>query len=280
MEHTEFSLQTSDSMRLFAQAWQPAGQVKAAICLMHGIGEHSGRYQHVAAALTQAGYAVLGMDLRGHGLSDGRRGHVPSLEAIFDDIHLMLEEAQRRFAGVPIFIYGHSMGGLVLNYVIKFKPPLAGVVVTSPNLRLAFEPPAFKVALGKMMNSIWPAFSQASELETTAISRDSEVVRAYVDDPLVHDRISARLFICVVYEASKWALEHAGEFSLPLLLMHGSGDRITSAEGSREFAAQAGDICTLKIWDGSYHELHNEPEKEQVFAEIISWLDQRVAADS
>lgn len=272
MEQNELAFTTADNLKLFGRKWRSSKKVRGVVCLIHGIGEHSGRYVHVAQALTNAGFAVLAMDLRGHGLSEGRRGHVPSLEAFFGDIDLLLEEARNLFGGLPLFLYGHSMGGLVLNYVIKTGPSLTGVIVTSPNLKLAFEPPPFKVALGKIMNFFWPTFTQASELDANALSRDLEVVRAYVDDPLVHDRISARLFVRVIYEASNWALAHASEFELPLLLMHGSGDCITSAEGSREFASKAGDNCSLKIWDGFYHELHNEPEKEAVLKFILDWM--------
>jgi alpha-beta hydrolase superfamily lysophospholipase len=274
LSHDEFFLQSSDDLNLYFQVWQPVDLIKGVICLVHGIGEHSGRYAHVAQALNEAGYAFLGMDMRGHGKSGGPRGHVPSLQAVFDDIEIYLAEAHRRYTDLPFFIYGHSLGGLVLNYVIHFKPDLAGVIATSPNLRLAFEPSAAKIALGKMMNNLWPTFSQASGLETAALSRDLDVEQAYKNDPLVHDRVSARLFVSVVHEASQWSLEHASDFPLPLLLMHGNADRLTSAEASREFAAQAGEICTLKIWDGFFHELHNEPEKDQVFAFMLDWLNQ------
>ncbi len=273
MVQKEFSLKTADGLSLYAQSWQPIEKEKAAVCLVHGIGEHSGRYQHVAAALVNAGYAMMGFDFRGHGKSEGLRGHVPSLEAVFGDIELLIAETRGRFSGVPLFIYGHSMGGLVLNYLIEEKPDLVGAIVTSPNLRLAFEPPAFKVALGKMMDKILPTFTQASELDTEALSRDPTVARAYNADPLVHDQVSARLFVSVIYEASQWSMAHAEEIALPLLLMHGSSDRLTSADASRKFAEKAGDCCTLKIWDGFYHELHNEPEKAEVLKYIINWID-------
>jgi acylglycerol lipase len=276
LSYEEFTLQSADDLNLYFQVWQPLDSLKGVICLIHGLGEHSGRYTHVAQVLNQAGYALLGMDLRGHGKSQGPRGHVPSIQAVFDDIDMFLAEARRRYPDLPLLIYGHSLGGLILNFVIELKPDLSGVIATSPNLRLAFEPPAFKVALGKMMNNIWPAFTQPNGLETVALSRDPEVERAYLADPLVHDRISARLFLQGIYQAGQWVFAHAANFPLPLLLMHGSADRITSAEASREFAAQAGDLCTLKIWDGFYHELHNEQNKDQVFTFMIDWLNQSV----
>jgi alpha-beta hydrolase superfamily lysophospholipase len=249
MKHTEFKFKTFDGLQLFGQSWQSETKSQAVICLVHGMGEHSWRYAHAADALTQAGYVLISFDLRGHGKSEGPRGHTPSYEALMRDIFSLLEVANKQFPQLPSFLYGHSLGGnLVLNYVLHYKPQLKGVIVTDPWLRLAFEPPAFKVTLGKVMNKIWPSFSQSSGLDTKALSHDPEVVRAYENDPLVHDHISARMFIGI-YQSGQWALEHASEFSLPFLLMHGGADKITSVNASSEFAGKITENCTLKIWD-------------------------------
>mgnify|MGYP000079446289 CR=1 FL=1 len=246
------------------------------VCLVHGLGEYSGRYVHVADRLTKAGYAICAFDLRGHGKSSGPRGHTPSYEALMQDISSLLETANKKFPQLPFFLYGHSLGGnLVLNHVLRCQPHLKGVIATAPWLRLAFESPASKIALGKMTNCIWPSFSQKSGLDTNALSHDLEAVHSYENDPMVHDRISARMFISV-YQAGQWALEHASEFSLPLLLMHGGADKIISVEAGREFSGKIKENCTLRIWDGLYHEIHNEPEKEKVFKFLIDWLDKEV----
>jgi len=240
------------------------------------MGEHSGRYAHLAAFLDQAGYALLTFDLRGHGKSEGQRGHTPSYEALLNDISLLLEEAAKRYPDRPRFLYGHSLGGnQVINYALRRRPQVAGVIATGPLLRPGFEPPAWKLTLGKIMYSLWPTLSMSNELDCQSLSRDPEVVRAYNDDPLVHDRVSARLAMDML-QAGLWVLEQAAEFPLPLLLMHGSDDRLTSAQASREFAAQAGHRCTLKIWDGFYHEIHNEPEQGQVFEYLLEWLTSNV----
>jgi len=277
MKHTEFKFRTFDGLQLFGQSWQPEDQPRAVICLVHGMGEHSGRYAHVADALTQAGYVLFTFDIRGHGQSEGPRGHTPSYEALMQDISSLLEVANKQFPQLSSFLYGHSLGGnLVLNYVISRQPKLKGVIATGPWLRLSFEPPAFKIILGQMMNKIWPSFSQSSGLDTKALSHDPEVVRAYENDPLVHDHISARMFVGI-YQSGQWALEHASEFSLPLLLMHGGADKITSVKASSEFADKISENCNLKIWNGLYHEIHNEPEKEEFFKFLIDWLDKEVA---
>ncbi len=273
MQHFEFNWQTDDELQLYAQDWQPETEPKGVVCLVHGLGEHSGRYGHLAAFLNQAGYALLAFDLRGHGKSEGRRGYTPGYEALMDDIAHLLEEATERYPDRPRFLYGHSLGGnLVINYALRRRPNLAGVIATGPLLRTAFEPPAWKLSLARIMRSLWPTLSLSNELDRQALSRDPEVVRAYNDDPLVHDQLTPRLTVDML-QAGLWALEHAAEFPLPLLLMHGGADRITSAQASREFAAQAGERCTLKIWDGFYHEIHNEPEQGEVFGYLLEWLN-------
>jgi alpha-beta hydrolase superfamily lysophospholipase len=257
---------------MYGRGWAPEGQPKAAIVLVHGLGEHCGRYAHIGAMLAEKGYALLGFDLRGHGKSGGSRGHTPSYDALMDDITAFFKQVDERCADLPRFLYGHSLGGnLVLNYALRRKPDLNGVIATGPWLELAFQPPAAQVRLGRLMNGIAPGFTQHSKLDATGFSHDQTVVSAYENDPLVHDKISARLFVAI-YESGLWALEHAAEFPLPLLLMHGAADPITSAKASREFAERAGDKVTLKVWDGLYHEIHNEPEKAEVFKVMLDWL--------
>jgi alpha-beta hydrolase superfamily lysophospholipase len=277
METLEWSWNTADGLTLWARGWKPV-RPKATVCLVHGHGEHVGRYEHVAAALAQRDYALMGFDLRGHGRSGGARGHTPSYEALLEDIDEFCRQVAARQPGLPRFLYGHSMGGnLVINYALRRRPNLRGVIATGPWLELAFQPPPLKVALGKLMNRLAPSFTQASGLETKALAHDAAVVQAYENDPLVHGQISARLFIAM-YEAGQWALQHAAEFPLPLLLMHGDADRLTSAEASRRFAAAAPQgICTLRLWPGFYHEIHNEPEKEQVLQVLLDWLDTHLA---
>ena len=276
MKHIEIEWETRDHLRLYAQGWQPETESKALVCLVHGLGEHSGRYEHVAAHLTRAGYVMMAFDQRGHGKSDGQRGHTPDFEILGKDIAQFLEESVRRYPDYPCFLYGHSLGGnLILNYVLRHDAQLTGAIATAPALRTAFEPPALKIALGKIMYRLWPTLSMSNEIDVETLSRNPEVVRAYVNDPLVHDRLTPRLAIGML-DKGEWVLQHAAELSLPLLLMHGAADRLTSPQASSEFAVRAGDRCTLKIWDGLYHEIHNEPEQEEVLAYLLDWLNHRL----
>ena len=280
MKHFEFEWQTADRLRLFAQGWQPQTRIQGVVCLVHGLGDHSGWYTHVATALTRAGYVFLCYDLRGHGRSQGKRGHTPSYEALMDDISHLLEEATRRYPNQPRFLYGNSMGGnLVLNYVLRLRPQLAGVICTSPLLRLVFEPPTWEVTLARITNKVWPALSLSSGEDTKALSRDPEVVLAYETDPLIHDRISVRWFVGM-NQAAKWALQHADQFPIPLLLMHGGADRTTSADASRQFANHVPGDCTYKLWEGFYHDIVSEPERQQVFDYLIAWLQAHTPTQS
>ncbi len=272
MNHIEFTRQSPDKLQFYFQGWEPETSTRAVVCLVHGLGEHTGRYAHVAAALNEAGYAVLGCDLRGHGKSGGPRGHTPSYDTLMDDTGRLLDEAAERYSGKPRFLYGHSLGGnLVLNYTLKRKPQLAGVVATSPLIRTTNPAPAVKITLGKLMYKLQPGMTMANGIPLDSLAHDPEIGRAYANDPLVHNKISARLALDML-QAGEWALAHAAEFPLPLLLVHGSADEITSAAATQEFAGKVRGDCTLKIWDGFYHETHNEPEKAEVLGFMIDWL--------
>ncbi len=289
MPHIEFTRRSPDNLEFDFQGWQPETSSRAVVCLVHGLGEHTGRYAHVAAVLNDAGYAVLGFDLRGHGKSGGKRGHTPTYDTLMDDIAHLLDEAATRYPGLPRFLYGHSLGGnLVINYALRRcsfatdtvtlsaaeqSRRVSGVIATSPGLRVANPLPPLQVTLAKVMNKLQPGMQMANGLALDGLARDPEVIRAYTNDPLVHNKISVRLATGML-DAGEWALAHAAEFPLPLLLVHGTKDILTSAKASEEFAARApASRCTLKLWEGFYHETHNEPEKAEVLAYMVDWLN-------
>ena len=271
MRQAELAWQTHDGLRIFAREWRPDDDnVRAVVVLVHGLGEHTGRYAHVAATLCDAGYVLLGADIRGHGRSAGERGHSPTYDDLLDDLGLLLEQAGARFPGLPRFLYGHSLGGgIVLNYALDRSVDLAGVIATAPLLAIAYEPPRLKLVGGRVLRRVAPRFSMGGEIDPKALSRDPNLV--YRDDPLVHDRLSAALAIDMLENGLR-ALERASDFSLPLLLMHGGADTITSVQATCRFAELAGDACSLQILDGLLHEVHNEPEKDEVLALMVAWL--------
>jgi len=274
LKNFETTWKAHDGLDIFAQAWEPTDpRPKAVVCLVHGLGEHTSRYQHVAAAFAKDGFITLAADLRGHGRSGGPRGHIGSIEDFMKDIDILLEQAAQRYPGLPIILYGHSLGGLlVLNYSLLRKPRIKGVIATSSGLRSALEDQPVKVALAKVLGSIIPNVSLPSGLDASAISHDEAVVQAYKNDSLVHDKVSLG-FGKIVLGAAGWTMAHAGEFSLPLLLMHGKSDAITFPSGSIEFASAVKDKCTLVLWDNAYHELHNEFEKDEVLKRMLLWMN-------
>ncbi len=277
MRHIEHRWFSTDGLHLFGQFWAPDGDPSAVVCLVHGLGEHSGRFGFVGEKLAAAGYALFGCDLRGHGRSGGKRGHSPSLNQSLEDIATLLDQAAAIFPHKPLFLYGHSLGGgLVINYALRRHPSLAGIIATSPSLRQTTGTPAWKTLLGRVMSVLAPEFSLDNGLDVQEISRDERVVAAYQQDPLVHGKISARMGIDLI-DSGRWALENAAGLDLPLLLIHGSADRITSPEASRAFASLAPARTSLHILDGCRHETHNEPEKETMISIVIDWLDRQTA---
>jgi len=267
-----FHLTTADGLQLSGEYFMPQGDIKGVVVLVHGMGEHFGRYKHVAEFFSTIGYATVGMDHRGHGKSQGKRGHTPSFEHLMNDVDLLMKKAHELFAGIPVVLYGHSMGAnLAANYTLRRKPSLKALILTSPYFKLAFDPPAWKVSLAKMMKGIMPGLTQATGLEVAAVSRDQQVVEDYKKDALNHDKMSASFF-ANVHPAGLYPIEHAQELQVKTLATHGTADRLTSSKGTEEFAAKNTTMVELKLWDGYYHELHNEPEKQQVFDYISRWL--------
>lgn len=277
MKHLEISWKSRDGLDIFAQSWEPTiVQPKAVVCLVHGHGEHISRYAHVAEAFGKEGYILFGADLRGHGRSGGARGHISSIEDFMQDIDELLGQARVRYPGLPIILYGHSIGGnLVLHYGLLRKPQIKGVIATSSALHTSVEQQKIKLLMAKMLGSLLPNSAMATGLNPKDLSRDEKVVQAYINDPLVHDKISFG-FGKAMIGASSWTLAHAGEFPLPLLLLHGKADMIAFPSSSVEIAAPLKEKCTLVLWDDAYHELHNEPEKNDVFKTMTIWMDARL----
>lgn len=272
LKHFEFRRNSFDNVSMAFSCSIPDCDPKGVIIIVHGVKEHSGRYMNLAAHLCHSGYAAINYDLRGYGKSRGRRGDAPSYDALLNDVSLALEEAKWRFPGKPVFLFGHSAGGnMVLNYALRREHTLAGVIVSSPWLKLSMKVPAYKLLIVKALGNIIPAMSLPDGILTEDLSRNAEIKRCYDEDPLIHHRMTLRFYMTMT-KAAEWALEHAGDFPVPLLLMHGSEDRITAIEGSREFAEKVRGDCTFKVWNGLFHEIINEPEQEEIYAYIVNWL--------
>lgn len=274
MKNTILNWKSNDGLAIFGQKWESeTATPKAVICLVHGFGEHSSRYEHVAQFFTDNNYAVITYDARGHGKSEGKRGHFVSYDEFLNDVENLLKQADIHFANLPKIIYGHSMGGqVVANFALKRNPKVAGLILSSPFFQPGFAPPAIKLAAGRLMRNLIPSFSLPSGLDVNAISRDKEVVKKYSNDPLVFDSISSKMGIELI-EFGAEAVENASKLKLPTLLFHGTADKLTSFDESKKFAANAGSIVTFIEYKGLFHECHNEPEKAEVFQNMLKWCN-------
>jgi alpha-beta hydrolase superfamily lysophospholipase len=274
METTEWEWKTKDGIEIYSKAWIPGQQARGVVVLVHGVGEHVGRYERVAQAMTTAGYVMAGFDLRGFGKSGGPKGHTPSLDTYFDDIDLFLGELNRKYPGLPKFLYGHSLGAmLVMAYTPLRKPNVVGVIATSPGTKTALQEQKFKVLLAKILGKALPTFTLVSGVDPQALSRDPQVAIDYVNDPLVHAKITTGWGLHVL-KLIDLIDENASRFPRPLLLMHGTADALNYPVSSTSFAEAAPkDKVTLKMWDGLKHELHNETIKDEVFKTMVDWME-------
>lgn len=269
-------IQTSDGLTLQTRSWMPEGDPKGMIALVHGQAEHSQRYDHVGVALTDAGYGLHMADLRGHGHSPGARGHIMAWNEYHCDAATIMQQARDMAPDAAHFLAGHSLGGLIaLSVAVDNPPGYAGVVTSAPALRVAFEPPAWKATVGRLLSGLLPELSMSNELNTSDLSHEQAIVAAYEADPLVHGKVTARFF-AEFMAAGESTLAAASNLRLPLLIQHGSADAIASTAASREFYENAGaEDKTIKIYDGLFHEIYNEkePDRSGVLADLIAWLD-------
>jgi alpha-beta hydrolase superfamily lysophospholipase len=268
----DFHIKLSNNQILKGMILSPGENTKAVVILVHGLGEHVQRYLYWAELFKKEGIGFIAVDLPGHGRSQGRRGNISSYALPEEMLDILLKTSTQTFPGCPVYIYGHSLGGgIVLDYLLRKKPKIKGAIVTSPWLRLTFQPPKSKVLLAAIMKNLIPGLIQPSGLNVNHISHDKAAVDKYTSDPLVHGKISVSLFSGAM-SAAKYSLAHASELKIPTLLLHGSDDLLTSPEASREFAGKS-NMVELKIWDGGYHELHNEAFKDEVFKYIMNWIN-------
>lgn len=272
----EFNWESSHQITYYGIEWKPEIITRGVIGLVHGLGEHTGRYHHVAQIFNRHGFVVIASDHAGHGQTGGKRGHVDSYECFFEELDTLLKRSEENYPNLPVFLYGHSLGGsIVLAYLLKRQPAVRGAVVTSPGIKLVSDPGVMLV-FGKILNRLVPSTALNNGLKLEGLSRDPQVIQAYKSDPLVHPWISARLAIQLI-ENGEWIRENGEQINVPVLLLHGSSDELTAVEGSRELAEKNREFITYVEWEGGYHELHNEPDKDRVFEVILTWLEKQVS---
>jgi len=273
----ELLFEGAGGLDLFGRAWLPA-HAERTVLLVHGWAEHSGRYDHVGAWLAARGCAVHAYDHRGHGRSAGPRGHARRFADYLDDLEIALVRARAEAPELPVFVLGHSMGGLVVAaFVVERQPEIAGAVTTGAALALADVPSRARLAWLRLVARIAPRLRIDRPIATDALSRDPEVCRAYAEDPLVLRRMTLGLGAAFLGAALR-TLPAAGRVQVPMLLLHGADDALCLVEGSRRFhAALAASGSGLRIYPGLRHEILNEPERETVLLDLLDWMQRAQA---
>ena len=265
-----------DCTSLRTRTWQRDVDAlrRGCVLIVHGIGEHSGRYAHVADQLNRWGFDAIGFDQFGHGDSPGKRGTLTTSTRLLDDLAVMVDVTRNAISGAPLILLGHSMGGgLAARFVAEGLRAVDGLVLSSPAIASGMK--SWQRVLAQGLAKIAPDFTIGNGLPTEAISHDPEMIAAYRADPQVHDRVSGRL-AQFVDESGAPVLAAARAWQVPTLLMLAGSDRFVDAEGSRYFAALAPkDVLTAQEFPQHYHELFNELDRAPVFEALKRWLDQR-----
>ncbi len=259
--------------RIFYQAWLPEGDAKAVVLVVHGLGEHSGRYRHVVNHLVPLGFAVYGFDHAGHGRSTGRRGYIDRLDDYAATLAITCSKVQAWQPGKPVFLLGHSMGGLIASlFLLDHQSLFTGAILSAPSLLPGKGVSSAKGFMTRLLSVLAPA-AGVLKLDACGISRDPQVVADYVDDPLVfHGRISARL-AAELLRGMRRVTAEADRIALPLLILQGSADTMVDPAGAQRLYDQsASRDKTLRVFDGLQHEVFNEPEHAQVLTVVERWL--------
>lgn len=272
VQSQEHNIAAADGTALFVTDWRPEStdSSKGGVILMHGLGEHSGRYQHVAQFFNTLGLSVRAYDHRGHGRSGGPRGDVPDSDTLLGDAQLVVEDFAMQISAAPI-LFGHSMGGLIAaRYALEQRSPLRALILSSPALAIALS--GGQKLLLKVLSAIAPGLTLPNGLEQRYLSHDANVVELYGKDPLVHGRISARLLNCMLASMAI-AQTRAASLAIPTLLLYAGDDHIVDAGGSETFSkALPANLSEIHVYPALYHEIFNEIGAEQVFADLRNWL--------
>lgn len=273
MKRSEGTFQGA-GLQLFERAWLPDGAPKAAVAIVHGYAEHSGRYEHVAERLVASGFAVYALDLRGHGRSEGRRVFIRSVDEHLADVDRFLSLVRERRPALPLFLLGHSMGGTVVaSYLVTGERDLSGAILSAPAIRSQRGSSAIARAVLSILARLLPRLP-VGQLDSAEISRDPQVVARYDADPLVYRGRMPVGTIAALVSAARMVLADTDKMTLPLLLMHGTLDTLADPEGSRQLHEEAATSDkTLKLYEGLYHEIFNEPEQDEVLGDLVEWLE-------
>ncbi|UYP18791.1 lysophospholipase [Rhodococcus sp. Z13] len=277
MQHTESSFTGGGAIPIVYDVWSPDTAPSGVLVLSHGLGEHARRYDHVAERLTGLGLVVYALDHRGHGRSGGKRVHATAMREFTDDLDVLVDLAAHAHPGLPLFLLGHSMGGAIaLAYALDHQDKLTGLVLSGPAVIVTSGTPRPVVEVGKLVGRFLPSVP-VQKLDSRAVSRDPAVVAAYDADPLVHHGLVPAGLARVLVLNEESVEKRLPSLTVPLLVMHGTADRLADPAGGKLVAERAGsEDVTLKLYDGFFHEVFNEPEKDRVLDDLASWLKTRL----
>lgn len=277
VQHTEGQFIGAGSTELYYQSWKPIGRPQASVAITHGFGEHGGRYFNLVKHLVPPGYAVYALDHRGHGRSPGKRGHINRWNEYRDDVRGFIRLIRHHEPNLPVFLLGHSLGGLIaLEYVLRDPDGLKGVIVSGPLLVQARISPAI-IAVARILSRLMPSLAIKTGLDAAALSRDPAVVKEYQEDPLVHSYGTPRLSTEIT-AAQRWTNAHAADINLPIMMILGGQDKLVSPEGGRRFFAHVTFADKeLKEYPDAYHEPHNDVIADHVIWDVRRWLEAHLA---
>jgi acylglycerol lipase len=273
MHHQELELSGVGGIHIYGRAWLPDDPPLAAVIIAHGAAEHCGRYEHVASRLNSGRFAVYAMDHRGHGRSGGRRANIGRFDWLIADLHTLIGRARQAYPGLPIFLVGHSMGGAIaFGYALAHPRQITALALSAPALSMGDLVPSWQVRLIQLLSTIAPNLGVLT-LPAAAVSRDPAVVKAYEEDPLVYRGAAPARTLTEMAGAMRGFVQHAAELQMPVLIQHGTGDTLVPLVGNRRIYERMGSVDkTLRVYEGLYHEIFNEPEREQVLDDLVAWL--------
>jgi acylglycerol lipase len=273
MNHIEGKFIGVRNIQVFYQAWLPDGEVKAVLPIVHGLGDHSGRYMNVVNHFVPLGYVVYGLDQIGHGKSGGPREYVERFDDFSDTFTAYLTMVKQWQPGKPIFLLSHSIGGLIASYyLLDHQAEFQGAIFSAPVVKVASHVTQMTVFMARALSLLAPS-AGVLPVDPSTVSRDPAVVKAYIDDPLVfHGKTTARLSAEMLRALNRVSAE-TGKITLPFIAMQGGADRLVDPDGAQILYEKAGSKDkTLKIYEGLYHEIFNEPEHERVLGDVETWL--------
>jgi alpha-beta hydrolase superfamily lysophospholipase len=276
MKHFEATFKGSGGLDLYYQSWLPDDHIQAVVVMVHGLGGHSSLFSPAVQYLMPQGYEVYAFDLRGHGRSPGKRGHINRWAEFREDLHIFLQQIHEWRPGCPCFLWGHSLGGTIaLDYALRSPDSLQGLVITAPALGKVRVSP-YKIVLGRVLSGIWPHFSLKLGLREDFCLKVPDVCAAYLQDPLRHEYGSARLST-EFFATVNWIHTHASALKIPLLTLHGSSDQVTLPEASRAFFQQLTfPDKEYREYPGNYHDLFIDLEYQKVFLDFEDWVERHL----